>query len=131
MIICKNCVMDETDPKIKFDENGVCNHCRNYYSNISQIWKNDGKNENKLKILSANIKKETKNSEFNSSTNPTYISSSGEVKVESFRTDPKTYITTVAMYGDDTTEPLAIAKLSQPILKSRSREALIKVKLDF
>jgi len=72
-----------------------------------------------------------KNSEFNSSTNPTYISSSGEVKVESFRTDPKTYITTVAMYGDDTTEPLAIAKLSQPILKSRSREALIKVKLDF
>jgi len=26
---------------------------------------------------------------------------------------------------------LAIAKLSQPILKSKSREALIKVKLDF
>ena len=65
MIICKNCVMDETDPNIKFDVNGVCNHCRNYYSNISQIWKNDGKNEDKLKILSANIKKETKNSEFN------------------------------------------------------------------
>ena len=28
-------------------------------------------------------------------------------------------------------ELLAIAKLSQPILKSKSREALIKVKLDF
>ena len=71
------------------------------------------------------------NSEFNSSTNPTYVSSSGDIKIESFKTDPKTYITTVALYGEDTAEPLAIAKLSQPILKSRSREALIKVKLDF
>ena len=71
------------------------------------------------------------NSEFNSSTNPTYVSSSGDIKIESFKNDPKTYITTVALYGEDTTEPLAIAKLSQPILKSRSREALIKVKLDF
>ena len=71
------------------------------------------------------------NSEFNSSTNPTYVSSSGDIKIESVKNDPKTYITTVALYGEDTAEPLAIAKLSQPILKSRSREALIKVKLDF
>ena len=71
------------------------------------------------------------NSEFNSSTNPTYVSSSGDIKIESFKNDPKTYITTVALYGEDTAEPLAIAKLSQQILKSRSREALIKVKLDF
>ena len=71
------------------------------------------------------------NSEFNSSTNPTYVSSSGDIKIESFKNDPKTYITTVALYGDETGEPLAIAKLSKPILKSRSREALIKVKLDF
>ena len=72
-----------------------------------------------------------RNNEFNSSNNPTYVSSSGEIKVESFKTDPKTYITTVALYGEASAEPLAIAKLSQPILKSRSREALIKVKLDF
>ena len=26
----KNCVMDTSDPEIKFDENGVCNYCRNY-----------------------------------------------------------------------------------------------------
>ena len=59
------------------------------------------------------------------------MSSSGEFKIESFKTDPKTYITTVALYGDESVEPLAIAKLSQPILKSKAREALIKVKLDF
>ena len=32
---------------------------------------------------------------------------------------------------DQAIEPLAIAKLSQPVLKSKAREALIKVKLDF
>ena len=72
-----------------------------------------------------------RNNEFNMSNNPTYVSTSGDFKVESFKTDPKTYITTVAMYGDETGEPLAIAKLSKPILKSKAREALIKVKLDF
>ena len=46
------------------------------------------------------------------------------------RSDPKTYITTVGMYNSEN-ELLAVAKLSQPILKSKSREALIKVKLDF
>ena len=27
---CKNCVMDTSDPEIKFDENGICNYCRTY-----------------------------------------------------------------------------------------------------
>ncbi|MDJ0871135.1 MAG: asparagine synthase-related protein, partial [Gammaproteobacteria bacterium] len=26
--VCTRCVMDETDPQISFNENGVCNHCR-------------------------------------------------------------------------------------------------------
>ena len=25
---CTRCVMDTTDSKITFDENGVCDHCR-------------------------------------------------------------------------------------------------------
>lgn len=28
--ICKNCVMDTSDPEIIFDDNGVCNYCRSY-----------------------------------------------------------------------------------------------------
>lgn len=28
--ICKNCIMDTSDPEITFDENGICNYCRNY-----------------------------------------------------------------------------------------------------
>ena len=71
--------------------------------------------------------------EFNATTNETfYTESVSGVKqvIPGLRTDPKTYITTVGMYNDNN-ELLAIAKLSQPILKSKSREALIKVKLDF
>ena len=31
---CTRCVMDTTDSKITFDENGVCDHCRNFDKNI-------------------------------------------------------------------------------------------------
>ena len=50
--------------------------------------------------------------------------------VPGLQKDQKTYITTVGMYNTDN-ELIAIAKLSKPIIKSKSREALIKVKLDF
>lgn len=36
--VCRNCVMDTTDPKIKFDENGVCDHCRTFYFHTKPIW---------------------------------------------------------------------------------------------
>ncbi len=71
------------------------------------------------------------NSKFNQSNNPTWSSGSSTEPLEIFRDGKeKTYITTVGLY-DDSDDLLAVAKLSQPILKSRSREALIKVKLDF
>ena len=30
--VCSRCVMDTSDPKITFDQYGVCNHCREYVS---------------------------------------------------------------------------------------------------
>ena len=71
--------------------------------------------------------------EFNSTTNETFytMSAAGTKQIiAGLSTDPKTYITTVGLYNNNS-ELLAVAKLSQPILKSTSREALIKVKLDF
>jgi len=70
---------------------------------------------------------------FNATTNETYYtqSVSGVRQViPGLLTDPKVYITSVGLYND-ANQMLAIAKLSRPILKSNSREALIKVKLDF
>jgi hypothetical protein len=71
------------------------------------------------------------NKEFNFSNNPTFFTSSdGAFTQATFFKDPKTYITTVGLFNNSN-ELLAVAKLSQPVLKSYSREALIKVKLDF
>jgi len=72
-----------------------------------------------------------RNSEFNYSENPSYISgSTGEVIYNYFVNNPQTYITTVGMYNDSN-ELLAVAKLSKPLNKDFTKEALIRVKLDF
>lgn len=72
-----------------------------------------------------------RNAEFNFSTNPSFISgSSGEVIYDNFVNNPQVYITTVGMYNDSN-ELLATAKLSRPLLKDFTKEALIRVKLDF
>lgn len=71
------------------------------------------------------------NREFNFSNNPTFVSGSGGTFAEStFEKDPKTYVTTIGLYSD-TNELLAVAKTSQPIVKSFDRELLLKIKLDF
>ena len=71
------------------------------------------------------------NQKFNFSNNPTFFTASdGSLTNASFKNDPKAYITTVGLYNDNN-ELLAVAKLSKPILKSFSREAIVKVKLDY
>jgi len=72
-----------------------------------------------------------KNGDYNYSNNPTFTTGSlGEVSFASFAADPQVFITTIGLYNS-ARELLAVAKLSQPLLKSFTREALIKVKLDF
>jgi hypothetical protein len=69
--------------------------------------------------------------EFNYSENPSFISgSTGEVLYSQFINNPQTYITTVGLYNDNN-ELLAVAKLSRPLSKDFTSEALIRVKLDF
>jgi hypothetical protein len=72
-----------------------------------------------------------RNSEFNYSENPSFISgSTGEVIYDDFINNPQVYITTVGMYNDSN-DLLAVAKLSRPLIKDFTKEALIRVKLDF
>ena len=82
-------------------------------------------------ISSTNFFVRANNKDFNFSSNPTFSTGSdGSLTQASFFKDPKTFITQVGLYNDEN-ELLAIAKLSKPVLKSYSREAIIKVKLDF
>jgi len=72
-----------------------------------------------------------RNAEFNYSENPSFISgSTGEVLYDSFINAPQTYVTTIGLYND-TNELLAVAKLSRPLLKDFTKEALVRIKLDF
>ena len=72
-----------------------------------------------------------RNGEFNYSENPSFISgSTGTIIYDAFIQNPQTYITTVGMYNDNN-ELLAVAKLSKPLKKDFTKEALIRVKLDF
>ncbi len=65
------------------------------------------------------------------SENPSFISgSTGEVLYSSFINNPQTYITTIGLYND-TNQLLAVAKLSRPLPKDFTKEALVRVKLDF
>ena len=62
--ICTNCVMDTTDSKITFDENGVCDHCRNFYENILPNWRTDKRGWQVLQKTVEKIKKAGKGKDF-------------------------------------------------------------------
>jgi len=71
------------------------------------------------------------NQEFNYSNNPTFATgNSGQLVNQDFESDPKVYVTTVGLYSD-ANELLAVAKLSRPLEKSFSKEALLRVRLDY
>ena len=71
-----------------------------------------------------------KNSEFKFTTNPSFIDNSGNLRYSSMENNPKVYITTIGLYNDSD-DLVAVAKLSQPIAKDFTKEALIRVKLDY
>ena len=71
-----------------------------------------------------------RNNEFNYTTNPSYIDDTGNLNFVSMIDNPKTFITTVGLYNDNG-DLVAVAKISQPIVKDFTKEALIRVKLDY
>jgi hypothetical protein len=72
-----------------------------------------------------------KNAEYNYTTNPSIISgSTGTLIYSNFINSPQTFPTSVGLYNDNN-ELLAVAKLSQPLTKDFTKEALIRVKLDW
>lgn len=71
------------------------------------------------------------NKEFNYSNNPSFATgSTGALTNEDFERDPRVFVTTIGLYNDSN-ELLAVAKLSRPLEKSFSKEALLRVRLDF
>ena len=71
-----------------------------------------------------------RNDQFNYTNNESFVDANKNVFHESMKLNPKVFITTVGLYND-AYELLAIAKLSQPVAKDFTKEALIRVKLDY
>lgn len=71
-----------------------------------------------------------RNSEFNYSNNPSNITGSGELRHDVMVDSPQAYVSTVGLYNDNN-DLLAVAKLSRPLLKDFTKEALLRIKLDY
>jgi|TARA_R100000234_G_scaffold1729_2_gene1468 hypothetical protein len=68
--------------------------------------------------------------DFNYSSNPTYLNGS-EIRVKTRPSDtPVAYFTTVGLYSADN-ELLAVAKLSEPLRKDPTNELTLRVRLDY
>ena len=61
---CNNCIMDTSDPNIKFDERGWCDYCNNFHSTIKPNWHTDAHGERELMKLAEKIKQQGKGKDF-------------------------------------------------------------------
>jgi hypothetical protein len=71
-----------------------------------------------------------KNADYNYTSNPSMIDVSGSLIYPNFVNSPQTYMTTVGLYNTNN-ELLAVAKMSKPLVKDFTKEALVRVKLDW
>lgn len=71
-----------------------------------------------------------KNAEYNYTSNPTFISGSGNLVFPSLINNPQTFVTTVGLYNQNS-ELLAVGKMSKPLVKDFTKEALVRVKIDW
>nr|WP_320017316.1 N-acetyl sugar amidotransferase [uncultured Desulfobacter sp.] len=62
--ICMRCVMDTSDPEISFDENGICNHCREFDEETSKRWFPNEGGAHKLDAIIENIKHDGRKQEY-------------------------------------------------------------------
>ena len=62
--ICINCVMDNTDVNIIFDEKGVCDHCNSFHNELKPTWHTDERGKQELEKIIATIKHHGKKHDF-------------------------------------------------------------------
>jgi len=62
--ICTKCIMDTSDPKITFDEKGVCNHCREYDERVKRDLHCDEAGKIRFAKIVAEIKESGRNKKY-------------------------------------------------------------------
>jgi len=129
-----------------FNANALKDSTKGINLNVSESYSIDGNNINTFAtaissgsnftlrseetITSNYVFVRVRNSEFNYSTNPSNITGSGELRHNVMVNTPQAYMTAVGLYNDNN-DLLGVAKLSKPLLKDFTKEALVRIKLDF
>ena len=62
--VCRRCIMDTSDPRIAFDDEGVCDYCDNYQEGILPNWHTGTRGERELSELAERIRAEGKGKDF-------------------------------------------------------------------
>jgi N-acetyl sugar amidotransferase len=62
--ICQTCIMDTTDPGIRFDADGRCDYCVNFDTNLFPSWQADLSTESKLLSVAEAIRNQRKGQDF-------------------------------------------------------------------
>lgn len=62
--ICRNCVMDTSDPHITFDKDGVCEYCNNFKTEILPNWHTGARGEKELAALADKIRAQGRGKDF-------------------------------------------------------------------
>ncbi len=62
--VCSRCVMDTSDSQIKFDKDGICNHCTEYFSLVTADQERQKSKAEKFKSILETIKSEGKDNEY-------------------------------------------------------------------
>lgn len=62
--VCTQCVMDTTDTKIRFDDDGVCDHCLTYREKILPNWHTDERGQQEMERVAETIRQDGKDRDF-------------------------------------------------------------------
>lgn len=62
--LCSRCVMDTSDRKIVFDENGICNHCHEFDEVTTKHWFPNHEGKQKLEAMFSKVKEEGRKKEY-------------------------------------------------------------------
>src|SRR5262245_22569847 len=62
--LCARCVMDTSDPDIRFDDQGICNHCRRFDNRMqTEVFRGQAGLQ-RLGAIAARIKREGRDKEY-------------------------------------------------------------------
>lgn len=62
--ICKRCIMDGSDPRIQFDDQGICEYCNNFTKSIMPSWDTSANGALALRLMAEKIKSDSEGRDF-------------------------------------------------------------------